>query len=159
MVIREAVAADIDAIVDLLETKRVELESWEPRFWKKAPNSADLSKAFLGSMIDDLNSTILVADVEGKIVGCIQFKPTFVPPVYTPGGTTWMIDDFVVCDGNWEETGSALLKELRSRTINKGDGQLVFPVPAEDTMANSFFVKNGLSATTTWWTEQSNSRS
>lgn len=155
MIIREAVAADIDAIVDLLETKRLELESWEPRFWKKASASADISKAFLRSLVDDPNTAILVADVEGKIVGCIQFKPTFVPPVYVPGGTTWMVDDFVVCDGKWEETGSALLKELRSRTVNKSDGQLVFPIPVKDTTANSFFVKNGLSATTTWWTEQS----
>ncbi|MEL7480096.1 MAG: N-acetyltransferase [Pseudomonadota bacterium] len=155
MLVRDAITADVEGVVDLLENKRLELEAWEPRFWRKSSSSTDISKAFLSALIEDEHSTLLVAEVYGSIVGCLQFKPTFVPPVYDPSGTTWMVDDFVVSDGDWSGVGAALLKELRVRTIDKSDGQLVFPVPVKDTEARKFFEENGLNQTTTWWTASS----
>jgi hypothetical protein len=152
MIVREAHASDLDDMIGLLEQKRLQLQNWEPRFWRKSEASADISKAFLGTLIDDATTTVLVAEIDRSIWGCLQFKPAFVPPVYEPGGTTWMVDDFVVSDGKWATVGLALLQSLRSRTIDLRDGQLIFPVPIKDTEASQFFETNGLSPTTTWWT-------
>ena len=150
--VETATLDDIDAIVALIETRRQQLADWEPRFWRKAEASADMSKAFLPTLIDDPGSTLLVAYQGSDLVGCLQFKPTFVPPVYDPGGTTWMIDDFVVANDQWDAVGTALLSALRSKTTELSQGQLIFPVPYKDDAAMDFFQRQGLSPTTMWWT-------
>lgn len=152
MDVREAGLEDIDAIVALIESRRQRLADWEPNFWRKAEASADMSKAFLPTLIDDPASTLLVA-YEGTLLGgCLQFKPTFVPPVYDPGGTTWMIDDFVVANDRWDAFGVTLLLALKAKTIEQSPGQLIFPVPFKDDAAMDFFKQQGLSPTTMWWT-------
>lgn len=155
MIIRAAVPDDLDAVVEILEWNRLRLESWEPNFWRKSSDSSAMSRAFLGSILEDPNSTLLIAEVGGAILGCLQFKPTFVPPVYSPHGTTWMVDDFVVPEGRWMDLGAALLDELRARTIEHQEGQLILPVPIKDSEASSFFEEYGLNQTTSWWTVSS----
>lgn len=152
MDVREAALADIDAIVVLIETRRQQLADWEPNFWRKADASAEMSKAFLPTLVEDPASTLLVAYEGALLEGCLQFKPTFVPPVYDPGGTTWMIDDFVVAGGRWDSVGIALLAALKARTTDQLPGQLIFPVPFKDDAAMDFFKQQGLSPTTMWWT-------
>ncbi|MDJ0920875.1 MAG: hypothetical protein QNI84_07075 [Henriciella sp.] len=149
---REAVQADVDAIVELIESKRVQLAAWEPNFWRKAEGSADMSRAFLSGQIEASEVVLLVADDTKGLAGCLQAKPTFVPPVYSPTGTTWMVDDFVVTEGAWDTAGAALLQALKLRTIGQQAGQLIFPVPHKDVEAASFFETHGLSPTTVWWT-------
>lgn len=158
MIVRVAVTEDVEQVVRLLERKRQELQDWEPNFWRKSSSSAAMSQAFLGSIVDDPNCVLLIAEQDDSIVGCLHFKPTFVPPVYEPKGTTWMIDDFVVAKGRWLEVGTALLKELQDRTVESQEGQLIFPVPVKDEEAGRFFNANGLNPTTTWWTVSSRPR-
>lgn len=155
MIVRAAVTDDLVAVVEILERNRIRLEAWEPNFWRKSSNSSAMSRVFLGALIEDPNSTLLIAEVDGAIQGCLQFKPTFVPPVYSPHGTTWMIDDFVVPNGRWTDVGAALLKELRARTIDHQEGQLILAVPIKDSEASSFFQEHGLNQTTSWWTVSS----
>lgn len=152
LIVRDAEQDDIDQIVALLELRRSELEIWAPKFWKKSLESAALSSAFFYSLLQDPNVTILIAQEEAAIVGCLQYRPTFVPPVYAPGGTTWMVDDFVVAANDWERIGKTILSELEARTIKETDGQLIFPVPKKDDAASRFFEKAGLIPTTVWWT-------
>ena len=158
MIVRVAVTEDVEQVVRLLERKRQQLQDWEPNFWRKSSSSAAMSQAFLGSVINDANAVLLIAEENDGVVGCLHFKPTFVPPVYEPKGTTWMVDDFVVPRGRWLDVGTELLKELRTRTVENQDGQLIFPVPVKDEDAGSFFEANGLNPTTTWWTVSSNPR-
>ena len=152
LIVRDARSQDIGQIVELLESKRSELENWAPKFWKKSPDSATISSAFFRTLLEDPNVTVLVAQDENFIVGCLQYRPTFVPPVYAPGGTTWMVDDFVVSADDWDDIGAKMLAELEARTIEKIDGQLIFPVPKKDDPASQFFEKAGLMPTTVWWT-------
>ena len=150
--VRPATLRDVDAIVDLIELKRVQLEQWEPRFWRKAEGSGDMSKAFIPKLIEDQKVTVLVAEEDSELVGVLQFKPTVVPPVYAPGGTSWMVDDWVVQAERWDDVGAALLAELKAGTVEQEEGQLILPVPYKDDAAADFFQSNGLSATTVWWT-------
>mgnify|MGYP001799395727 CR=1 FL=1 len=152
LIVRKARSEDINQIVELLETRRSELETWAPKFWKKSPKSAAISSAFFKTLLEDPNVTVLVAQDEAAIVGCLQYRPTFVPPVYEPGGTTWMVDDFVVSANDWDGVGKAMLSELEARTIDETDGQLIFPVPKKDDAASGFFETAGLMPTTVWWT-------
>lgn len=152
MASRLALSEDVPAIISLLEQKRAQLETWEPRFWRRSENAAALSQAHFNALISDPAASVLVFDVDGAIAGCLQYRPFFVPPVYAPGGTTWMVDDFVVLEDDWSHAGKALLQDLYARTIQCEPSQLVFPVPYKDEAANAFFVKNGLSQTTVWYT-------
>jgi len=149
---REATLSDVDAIVRLIEDRRVQLEKWEPNFWRKSAGSAEMSRSFLSQQVDVSETSLLVAISQEKVNACLLFKPTFVPPVYNPGGTTWMVDDFVVRDGDWDIAGEALLEALKSLTIVPHGGQLIFPVPYQDADASVFLEKHELSPTTVWWT-------
>ena len=155
MIVRVAEIEDLERVVSILERKRQQLQAWEPNFWRKSSSSAAMSQAFLGSVIDDPNSVLLLAEEDDCILGCLHFKPTFVPPVYEPKGTTWMVDDFVAPNDRWMDVGAALLRELRARTVENQEGQLIFPVPVNDEEAGIFFKANGLNPTTTWWTVSS----
>ena len=152
LIVRDAVPQDIDLIVELLEAKRLELETWAPKFWKKSPESATISSAFFKTLLEDPNVTILVAQNGAAIDGSMQYRPTFVPPVYVPGGTTWIVDDFVVGANDRERVGEAMLLELEARTIKEIVGQLIFPVPKKDDAASRFLEQKGLIPTTVWWT-------
>lgn len=152
MASRLAVSEDIPSIISLLEQKRAQLEAWEPRFWRRSENAAALSEAHFSALIGDPAASVLVYEASGAVTGCLQYRPSFVPPVYAPGGTTWMVDDFVVLEDDWARAGTALLQDLYARTIQSEPGQLVFPVPQKDAAANAFFVQNDLSPTTVWYT-------
>ena len=152
MFVRDAAETDIDAIVDLIEANRLRLQEWEPRFWKKSQSSAEMSRAFLATLLTDADVIFLVAAEQSQIFGCLHCKPSFVPPVYDPGGTTWMVDDFCVHDQSWDEAGQLLLDELKLRTLAKAEGQLILPSPHRDSRANEFILGAGLRPTTTWFT-------
>jgi len=159
MIVCMAVVENLEQVVSLLERKHQELHAWEPNFWRKSSNSAAMSQAFLGSIISDSNVVLLIAEQDDSVVGYLHFKPTFVPPVYHPKGTTWMVDHFVAPKSRRLDVGTALLKELQAKTVENQDGQLIFPVPVKDEEAGRFCEANGLNPTTTWWTVSSKPRS
>ena len=152
MRVRSAIAADVSEIVSLLELKRKQLQTWAPRFWRRSENAAEMTTAHFNTLISDSSASVLICERDDVLLGCLQFRPSFVPPVYAPGGTTWMVDDFTVRDNDWSEAGEALLKALYAQTIHREPGQLVFPVPVKDEPAQAFFAERGLNPTTTWFT-------
>ena len=121
MTIRKAAETDIPQMVDLSEKKRVEYETHQPVFWKKAKDSREKQNLFFQSQIKRDNIIALVDEEGGTLKGFLVAALVPAPPVYDPGGLTCVIDDFVVPDRNeWVEAGKKLLEETQKQARAHG---------------------------------------
>lgn len=151
MIVRDCVAADLTAVTDMLEAKRALLATFEPRFWKQAPNSRELTGPYLASLIDSGRHVFLVAEENGGIAGFILASPMPVPPVYDAGPAA-VIDDFDVADpATWEKVGGALLAETRRRLRERGIVQFIFVSARRDRPKMEFLQGQGLSEHAAWF--------
>lgn len=151
--VRQATMDDVPACVALVEQARVTLETYEPRFWRRAENTAQLTGAWFGHLAAQSDTVFLVADDAKETVGFLIGRPQMSPPVYDPGGATALIDDFCVrSPDRWAEAGAALLAEARDRLRAQGFAQIVVVCPAKDTEKMALMKAGELSIASTWWT-------
>lgn len=153
MQIRRATNSDVPSCVALVEARREEYESYEPRFWKKAVTSAASTLPWFEKLFADERSTAFVADEDGLVVGFLIAREFPTPPVYDPGGPTALIDDFCVASTNrWQDVGAALLQQAKSELNKRGFAQLVVVGARQDTAKTAFLSQSDLSLASTWWT-------
>lgn len=123
--IRECAAADLPAVVDILECKRELLATFEPRLWKRAAGSRESTLSYFSGLLSSDEHVFLVADDGGRILGFILAASMRVPPVYDAGPTA-MIDDFEVAAPElWPTVGASLLAAARLRLAGQGIVQLM----------------------------------
>ena len=150
--VRDAIAADVPAMVRLVSAYRVLLERWEPRFWKIAEDAPAKSIFFFGALIEDGRPVLKVATRSEEVVGFAVLMPTPVPPVYD-GGPAATLDDFAIGDSEtWAETGKALLDGVRSAGREKGWRQIIVVCPQADERKAEFLASEGLPIVTQWRT-------
>jgi hypothetical protein len=87
---------EVAACVGLIEARRERYERYEPRFWHRAANSAQMSQSWFAHLFAQPETVALVAEEAGCIVGFVVATHYPAPPVYDPGGRTALIDDFAV---------------------------------------------------------------
>lgn len=111
--IRKALISDLEPIIALLEQKRLEYEAYQPVFWRKADDSAQKQSLYFEKLLQHEKVIAFVHEQSGIINGVIVGTPAANPPVYNPGGATYLIDDFTVASPElWQTIGLALLQEL-----------------------------------------------
>lgn len=150
--VRIADADDVEACVQLAEARRALYETFEPRFWRRAANSAEMSRLWFAHLFGKDDVLALVADRGGEISGFLIAQPTPSPPVYDPGGRTVLIDDFVVEPGLWMDVGAQLLNEARQRLRSAGFAQIVVVGAHQDQDKTRLLEATDLSLASTWWT-------
>lgn len=151
--IRHASATDLPAMVALIERRRVQYEKYEPVFWKKAVDSAEKTEPFFKSLLTNERATTLVAYDGENLVGFLIAINTPAPPVYEPGGTTILVDDFCVADASlWPSVGRALLDRLETIGREAGWRQYVVVSGKADQEKSEFLASTRLSLASTWWT-------
>ena len=106
MRVRKARNTDVAQMVSLSEEKRSAYESFQPVFWRKAPNSAEIQSPYFKSLLSRDDHIALVCEHSGAVNGFIIGAVGPAPGVYDPGGMSCMIDDFCV--------SSAVKKGVRS---------------------------------------------
>lgn len=153
MAIRTALAEDVPACVAMLGAYRDILQTYQPRFWRKSAHAAPMTQAFFGHLATDPKATFLVSENSGAVDGFLIAMPQQAPPVYDPGGTTALIDDFCVASPDlWPTVGATLLDEARRRLREAGFAQIVMVMADRDAEKNAFARANDLSLASTWWT-------
>lgn len=151
--IRYAAEADLAAMVALIEQRRFEYEQYEPVFWKKASDSAEKTEPFFKSLLTNERATALVAYDDEQLVGFLIAINTPAPPVYEPGGTTILVDDFCVADASlWPSVGRSLLDQLEVIGREAGWRQYVVVSGKADQSKSEFLTSTHLSLASTWWT-------
>jgi GNAT superfamily N-acetyltransferase len=154
MDVRRATASDIDAVVAIVESQRKHQQKFQPTFWRKAENSAELSRASFIELLGDTDSYFLVA-VEGKqVLGFVVACKFAVPPVYAPGGDTYLIDDFAVLEPrHWLAIGEALLSHVSTLLHEHGAAQIVVACADRDLAKAEVLRRSDLTIASNWWTK------
>ncbi|MFT4936728.1 MAG: GNAT superfamily N-acetyltransferase [Pseudoalteromonas distincta] len=152
MRIRIAEASDVEACVQLAEARRALYETFEPRFWRRAENAAEMSRLWFAHLFAKEDVLALVAEIDGEVRGFLIAQPTPSPPVYDPGGRTALIDDFVVAPDQWGTVGAQLLSEARQRLRAADFAQIVVVSARQDEDKTRLLESTDLSLASTWWT-------
>ena len=153
LAIRPSEAGDVPAMVDLVEQQRRQYETYQPVFWRKAENSAQMSTMFFAALVANEAVTTFTAVENDEVVGFAIVLETPAPPVVNPGGTTVTLDDFCVkAPDRWGDVGAALLAGVREFGRAKCWRQLVVVCADADTAKKQFLESADLSLASTWWT-------
>ena len=149
---RKANSCDVVACVDLVEARRLRYEEYEPQFWRRAVGSRDTTIEWFSKLFGDVDTLSLIATEESTVVGFLIARDVPVPPVYSPGGPTALIEDFCVLEGRWSDVGSSLLLQTKEELRILGCAQIVVVGAHKDTEKTSFLESANLSLASTWWT-------
>ncbi|HUX65777.1 MAG TPA: hypothetical protein VMV42_01390 [archaeon] len=84
--IRPAEDFDLNEILDLANSKRLEYETYQPIFWRVAPNAITQQRDYLANQIADEEVITLVATSGNELIGFVIGRLVSAPPVYNPGG-------------------------------------------------------------------------
>ena len=154
MDVRKATAADLEAIIGLAERSRRQYQKYQPTFWRKAADSVDKSRAFFTTLLAEPGTYFLVA-VEGRqMLGFAIARKFAAPPVYAPGGDTYLIDDFCVAEPHhWLTIGEALLSHATTLIHEHGAAQVVVTCGDRDLPKAEMLRRSDLTIASNWWTK------
>ena len=154
--IRQATAEDVMAIAELIQLKRLRYATYQPTFWRIAPDAVDKHLPFLREVLDRPNTIALVAEgTDGTLSGVVIASVVPSPSVYAPGGPTCSIDDYWVVDERiWDTTGRALLtKAVKEAKEKFGAAQVVVVCGQQDEPKRAMLRAAGLTVASEWWTQ------
>ena len=154
MRIEQAKRGDIDAIVEIIERRRLEYQNYQPTFWRKSADSAESTRDFFGQLAEDRETLFLVASENDLPCGFVIAREVDTPSVYAPGGATSLIDDFCVASPDlWRTVGEALLAAASERVKAQGAAQIVVVCGDRDVPKAEFLRRHGLTIASNWWTQ------
>jgi GNAT superfamily N-acetyltransferase len=149
--IRSAIPSDVGAIAAMASARRSQYARYQPVFWAPAPNAEELHRPYLAKLVSDDDVISLVAEESGTMTGFVIAMIVGAPAVYSPGGQTCQIDDFVVAPGRWESTGAQLLQAALWRAADRGAVQAVVVTAHLDVDKREALRASGLSIASEWW--------
>jgi Acetyltransferase (GNAT) family len=151
--IRRAESIDVPQMVALIEDTRRIYQGYQPVFWRKAENSAELSDSFFKMMVNDQSWFVFAAFEGESLKGFISAREVPVPPVYVPGGPTVVIDDFTVREAaGWELIGRQLLDYFVGFAQQRNWRQIIVICADLDTSKSAMLRSAGLTIASNWWT-------
>ncbi len=154
MTIQEVQSGDIGAVVQLLEQRRKQYQVYQPVFWRKSADSAESTGPYLETLMHDPDAVFLVAIAKDEVVGFVIARKIDTPTVYSPGGATFVIDDFCVSnDKHWLSTGSELLNAVSTALRSRDVAQVVVVCGDRDLAKAEFLRRSGYSIASNWWTQ------
>jgi hypothetical protein len=154
MEIRRATASDLDAAVVMAERHRLQYQKYQPTFWRKAAKSADMTRTFFAKLQQEEGTCFLAAIEGAKLFGFLIARKFATPPVFEPGGDTYLIDDFCVAEpDHWLTTGEALLSHASTLIHEAGAAQIVVVCGDRDLAKAEVLRRADLGIASNWWTK------
>jgi len=154
MDVRRATASDLDAVVAIIENQRRQYQKFQPTFWHKATDSAATTRTFFTRLLVDRETYFLVATEGTQILGFLIARKFPAPPVYAPGGDTWLIDDFAMLEPrHWLGIGEALLSHVSTLLHEHGAAQIVVACADRDLAKAEVLRRSDLTIASNWWTK------
>ncbi|MBI2735234.1 MAG: N-acetyltransferase [Rhodospirillales bacterium] len=154
MDVRKATTGDIKAAVELVERSRRQFQKFQPTFWRKAEHSAASTETFFTKLLAEPATLFLVAVESNQHQGFLIARKFPNPPVYDPGGDTWLIDDFCVAEPQlWLSIGEALLSHATTLIHEHGGVQIVVVSADRDLAKTEMLRRSDLTIASNWWTK------
>jgi GNAT superfamily N-acetyltransferase len=152
--VRKAETTDIKATVELVERARRQFQKFQPTFWRKAAHSATVTETFFTGLLAAPDTYFLVAVEGSQLLGFLIAAKFRNPPVFDPGGDTWLIDDFCVREPHlWLSIGEALLSHASTLIHEHGGAQIVVVSPDRDLAKAEMLRRSDLTIASNWWTK------
>lgn len=152
MDVRKAAASDIEATVDLAERNRRQYQKYQPTFWRKAANSAETTRGFFTGLLSEPETLFLVATEGSQLQGFLIARNFPVPPVFAPGGETYLVDDFCVLEPHhWLTVGEALLSHASTLIHEAGAARIVVTSADRDLAKTEMLRRSDLTIASNWW--------
>lgn len=154
MDVRKAATTDVKAAVELVERSRRQFQKFQPTFWRKAANSAAATEALFARLLTDPDTLFLVAVEGSRHLGLLIASKFSNPPVFDPGGDTWLINDFSVAEPHlWLSIGEALLSHATTLIHEHGGVQVVVVSADRDLAKTELLRRSDLTIASNWWTK------
>lgn len=154
MDIRPANTSDIPTTVAMVEHCRREHQKHQPTFWRKAANAAAVTETFFTKLVDEPGTFFLVATQGSQLQGFLIARRFPAPPVFDPGGETYLIDDFCVLEPRlWLTVGEALLSHASTLIHEHGGAQIVVVSADRDLAKSEMLRRSDLTIASNWWTK------
>ena len=154
MDVRKATESDIEAAVGLVERTRRQYQKYQPTFWRKATDSVGKTRTFFTKLLSEPGTYFLVAEEGRQMLGFLIARKFPAPPVYAPGGDTYLIDDFCVVEPHhWLTTGEALLSHASTLIHEHGAAQIVVACGDRDLPKAEMLRRSDLTIASSWWTK------
>jgi len=151
MDIRTAIEADLPRMVAIAETKHIEYEEYSPIFWRKASDSVPKQEVYFQHLLTRTDVIALVAEAGDTLSGFIIGAITTAPPVYNPGGSVCIVDDFAVANPeDWDSVGAALLAAVEREAKARGAVLSVVVCAQRDQAKRELLQKAGLTVASEW---------
>lgn len=151
MKIRVAELEDIAAMVRLSEAFRATLSGYSPTFWRPAADAATKQAAWFEMLLPLADHLVFVADTDGELRGFIIGRLQEAPPVYAPGGSICLVDDFcVAADAEWASVGNGLLDAVESAARSRGAMLSVVICPRLASAKRGMLGERGCDVATEW---------
>ena len=151
--VREALPKDLDQIVKLAVDRRQQYQSYQPTFWRIAADSAIQTRNFMETLMGDTDGLFFVVENDSNLLGFLVAREVAAPPVYDPGGSTYLIDDFCVSTSElWISVGVHLLKHVSGVMKERGAIQVVVVCGDKDFEKTKALKRAGLTIASNWWT-------
>jgi GNAT superfamily N-acetyltransferase len=152
--VRRAETTDLQATVELVERSRRQLQKYQPTFWRKAASSASATEKLFARLLAEPDTFFLVAVEGSQLLGFLIARKFAAPPVYDPGGDTYLIDDFCVLEPRlWLSIGEALLSHASTLIHEHGGVQIVVVSADRDLAKTEMLRRSDLSIASNWWTK------
>ena len=142
-------------MVKLSTAKRRAYEHYSPVFWKSSLQAEEKQSAFLAQQLSDASCICLVHEQDDQINGFIVAKLVAAPPVYDPGGSACVIDDFAVSVPQlWRSVGTSLKKEAEAKTKTLGAAVSVTVCGFHDKDKRNALDESGSRLTSEWYVRE-----
>ena len=154
MDIRRATASDLDAVIAIIESQRKQYQKFQPAFWRRADNAASLTRTFFSGLLAAPETYFVVATEGRQLLGFLIARKLAAPPLFDPGGDTWLIDDFAVSEPrHWLSIGEALLSHVSTLLHEHGAAQIVAACADRDLAKTEMLRRSDLTIASSWWTK------
>jgi GNAT superfamily N-acetyltransferase len=152
--VRKATTTDIKTAVELAEKNRRQFQKYQPTFWHKSARSAAATETLFVRLVTEPDTFFLVAVEGGQQQGFVIARKFPNPPVFDPGGDTWLIDDFCVAEPHlWLSIGEALLSHVSTLIHEHGGVQIVVVSADRDLAKTEMLRRSDLTIASNWWTK------
>jgi hypothetical protein len=152
--VRKATGSDIETAIGLVERARRQYQKYQPTFWHKAADSVATTRTFFTKLVSEPGTYFLVAEEGRRMLGFLIARKFPAPPVYAPGGDTYLIDDFCVVEPHhWLTTGEALLSHATTLIHEHGATQIVVVCGERDLPKAEMLRRSDLTIASNWWTK------
>ena len=139
-------------MAELAERKRLEYARHNAPFHTPAADAREIHEPFLAGLTAQDTFIVLVHESDGHVDGFIVAMVGPVPPVYDVGGSSSLVDDFMV-DGPdlWPTVGRLLLREVRRIALERGAKQTIVVCGPHDAPKRALLHDEGLDVVSEWF--------